>query len=133
MNVKEEDWLDDQQEVASQYMKRTGTNYGSIEHTPSFYLSPYVAVWAVESGISPGAIGWWVITGDLPTDYISSSGISSAREAMSEFAKRWLNSVNVHKSGKHDPTITLSSETADLLEKRANILNDWASDDSMWR
>ena len=133
MEVTEEDWLDEQQDVAYQYMKKTGTNFGSIEHAPSFYLSPYVAVWAVESGKSPNAIGWWVITGDLPTDYVSSSGIGGAREAMSEFAKRWQNSVNVYRSGKKDPSITLNSETADLLEKRAHILMEWASDGSMWK
>ena len=133
MEVIEEDWLDEQQEVAYQYMKRTGSNYGSIEHTPSFYLSPYVAVWAVESGKSPGEIGWWIITGDLPTDYISSSVISSAREAIIAFSKRWLNSVNMHKIGKVDPTITLSDETADLLESRAQILAEWAYDESLWQ
>jgi general stress protein 26 len=132
MEVTEEDWLDEQQDVAYQYMKNTGTNFRSIEHTPSFFLSPYVAVWAVESGKSPNAVGWWVITGDLPTDYISSSGIGGAREAMSEFAKRWQNSVNIYRSGKNEPSITLNSETADLLEKRAHILMEWASDGSMW-
>lgn len=133
MELNEENWLDEQQEVAHQYMKRTGTNYGSIEHTPSFYVSPYVAVWAVESGKTHDAIGWWVITGDLPTDYVSSNGISSAREAIIAFSKRWLNSVNMHKNGKVDPTITLSDETADLLESRAQILAEWASDETMWQ
>jgi hypothetical protein len=26
----------------------------------------------------------------------------------------------------------LNNETADLLEKRAHLLNEWASDDTMW-
>ena len=132
MEANEEEWLDEQQEVAYQYMKKTGTNYGSIEHTPSFFVSPYVAVWAVESAKSPGEIGWWIITGDLPTDYISSSGVSSAREALIAFARSWSNSVNMYKNGKVDSTITLSDETAELLESRAKILTEWAYDESLW-
>ena len=133
MEISEEDWLDEQQNVAYQYMEKTGAKHGRIEHTPSFFVAPYVAVWAVESSKSHDAIGWWVITGDLPTDYVSSTGISSAREAIIAFAKRWSNSVNMHKNGKVDPTITLSDETAILLESRAQILAEWAYDESMWQ
>jgi len=133
MEVSEQDWLDEQQNVAYQYMEKTGTKHGRIEHTPSFFVAPYGAVWAVESGKSQDAIGWWVITGDLPTDYVSSNGISSAREAIIAFAERWSNSVNIHKNGNVDPTISLSDETADLLESRAQILTEWASDETMWQ
>src|SRR5437764_5727586 len=38
---------------------------------PRWFLSPYVAVWAVRSRANPDRVGWWAISGDLPTDYMT--------------------------------------------------------------
>jgi len=45
-------------------------------------------VWAIESAVEPGSIGWWVISGDLPTDYAGSDGLLDPREALRAFAAR---------------------------------------------
>jgi len=133
MEFDEEDWLDEQQDIAQLYMEKTGAQHGKIEKYPSFYVAPYLAVWAVESGKITNAVGWWVITGDVPTDYVSSSGVGDARAALRAFAERWHNSVELFNKGIADPAIRLNSETASLLEERTKILSDWVLDDSKWK
>jgi hypothetical protein len=85
-------------------------------------------------------MGWWVICGDLPTDYISSAEVSPPqhpRKAMRVFAQDWLELVKAWKDGREientrigDPSSRV--ELQPLLEARAKLLLKWANDDSLW-
>ena len=66
---------------------------------PAFHLHPYIALWAVHSKISLGWVGWWTITGDLPTDYISSTEAREPSEAMRALMGRFATSQITIKPG----------------------------------
>jgi len=94
----------------------------------------YVSVWAIESRVRPGSVGWWVICGELPTDYVSAAEIKHPRKAVLAFAGRWQAYCDAVRSGAPPPEFTI--EPADrapvdlvpLLEGRAKTLAGWAAD-----
>lgn len=136
----EERWCKQQRAIVMEYLHSQGVEFRSVGDWPAWHLAPYVSIWAVESLKRPGWIGWWVICGDLPTDYISSSGIEPPqhpRKAMKAIAERWLRYVDEFKSGKKQADLFIGKQNSfeelmPLLVKRANLLIEWAKDDSLW-
>ncbi len=138
MDVKEEkQWLDDCEDEVYAYLIRENIIHGRIEARPSWFVAPYVSIWGIESAKEPETIGWWVICGDLPTDYISSTDIKSPRDVVKEFSNRWQEISLYMLEGKQHPTIKIGSsydlnELGSLLNHRANILSKWGKDESNW-
>jgi len=134
---KDEQWVLEQREVALAYLQKHGVDHLGVGDWPAFHVSPYVAVWAVQSKASPGQIGWWVISGDCPTDYISGAGLTNPRLAMQAFARQW-NSMSSHmKQGNNPPDIRIGTdqnrmELGELLEKRAAALSVMVADRDLW-
>jgi hypothetical protein len=131
---EEEAWCAEQRAEVTAYLARqTGLTHGAIGEWPAGYLAPYLSIWAVESLRAPGEVGWWAISGDLPTDYCSSAEAPDPRTALRHFAQSWTAALSEMKS--EDTTIGetgLPAELADLLRSRAEFLLDWANDDEAW-
>jgi hypothetical protein len=114
--------------------------HGRIGEWPAWHVAPFVSIWAIESLLHPGAIGWWVICGDLPTDYISSGEVDPPqhpRKALRVFAHNWLEMVEAWKHGREvdDSQIgrlEINAKRAPLLEARAKLLMEWHDDNSLW-
>jgi hypothetical protein len=135
----EEAWIMEQRAAVENYLRSQRVKYGQIGEWPAWHVVPYVSVWAIESRSERGAIGWWAIAGDLPTDYISGKDVTPVhpREAMRAFARQWLRLVESSKQGQEleDYRIAGDSspqELAPLLQSRAQLLLQWADDDSLW-
>jgi Domain of unknown function (DUF4826) len=136
----EERWCEDQRAVVTDYLGSQKVKHGSIGDWPAWHVAPYASIWAIESLVQPGAIGWWVVCGDLPTDYISSADLrppQHPRKAMRIFAKNWLELVAAWKDGRELENTriagsSLHEELGPLLESRARLLMEWAEDDSLW-
>jgi hypothetical protein len=136
----EERWCEQQRAVVTDYLQSQRVKHKSVGDWPAWHVAPYVSIWAIESYKNPEWIGWWVICGDLPTDYISAADIEPPqhpRKAIKAIAERWLRYVDESKKGKHPSDYIIGKpesfdELAPLLEKRANLLIEWAQDDSFW-
>jgi hypothetical protein len=89
MSKSEDTWIASQRKVVQEYLEREGVDHLGVGEYPAFHLHPYVAVWAVQSKKAPGWVGWWAISGDLPTDYVSRGKIAHPREALRAFAHHW--------------------------------------------
>jgi Domain of unknown function (DUF4826) len=105
---------------------------------PAWHVAPYVSVWAIESATSPDSVGWWVICGDGPTDYIPGEEGVDPREAVRAFAAPWSEVASYMLRAEPHPTIELGSpktwpELEPLLKNRAELLNSCAADDSVWQ
>ncbi len=134
---KESEWLKEQRTIILEYLDSETVTHGGVPEKPSWFVSPYVAIWSIGSIKVPGAPGWWGISGDLPTDYISSKGISDIRSAMKEFATRWKEVASFMLRGEQHPEISIGSpkdwpEVGDLLKRRAETLSSWAEDSEIW-
>lgn len=136
----EKAWCEQQRSVVAEYLARQGVEHGQLGEWPAWHVAPYVAVWAVESRRRPGAIGWWAISGDLPTDYISSADVESPqhpRKAVRAIACRWLVVATAWQAGGEVDGIRISgpvprAELAPLLESRAKLLLEWVDDPTIW-
>jgi hypothetical protein len=85
----------------------------------------------------PVVVGWWVVSGDLPTDYLSGHDATDARTALAAFATRWREVSAYMLRGEEHPTVRIGSadnryELGDLLRGRAEVFQEWADDDAMW-
>lgn len=137
MQTEEENWIKSQREYAREYLHEQGVEHLGIGEYPAFHIYPYLALWAVQSKRSPGWIGWWTITGDLPADYISSSDGRHPREALSAFAQHWHELSNYMLRGETHPKYKIGTQDSwpklgDLLQHRAKIIQRYADDDEIW-
>jgi hypothetical protein len=94
-------------------------------------------VWAIESKKSPGWVGWWVISGDLPCDYVSADEIKHPRDAMRAIAESWLEQSELMARGETGANVRIGppeewSSLAPMLRSRASSLLEMVNDDDVW-
>lgn len=135
--VLEARWLAEQRANVQRYLEGESVLHGNISPEPEWFLAPYISLWTVESLKTPGSPGWWAISGDLPTDYLRAADAATARGALREFAQRWTEVSACMLRGEQHPTVKIGNEKnrqnlGDLLQQRAEILQQWANDDVMW-
>jgi hypothetical protein len=133
----EEEFLRETRRRVVEYLTREGVPHGGVAKEPQWFLHPSVSVWAVRSGRVEGAIGWFAIAGDLPTDYISTADTADAREAVRKFAQRWAALARSMRDRVPDPDLSVGSpedwpQLSELLHRRARLLADYASEDENW-
>ena len=129
-------WFAEQRTVAEQYLRGQQALFGSIEAEPAWAVVPYVAFWRA-LGSRTGKPAYWVITGDLPTDFLPSDAASTPRVAARAFAERWRTVAEYLRQGKEHPTIHVGAPQdraglAPLLQRRADTLHAWAASDDYW-
>lgn len=133
----EAQWFAERCEEIVKHLKGEGVVHGRIGDEPAWHIAPYVSIWAVESLKSPGEVGWWAISGDLPNDYVSANKAKNPKEAMNAIASLWKEASQYMARGERHPTFVIGSgedaeELAPLLASRAEILLDWANDPEVW-
>ena len=139
-SIADEQWCEEMRTKVEAYLAGEQVKHGRIGESPAWHVSPYVSIWAIESLARPEWIGWWVIAGDLPTDYISAKEIEPPqhpRKAVKAIAERWLEWVQATRQGREHEDLQLGGpqpnpELASLLEPRASLLIEYADDDSLW-
>jgi hypothetical protein len=78
-----------------------------------------------------------VICGDCPTDYATCTGDWTPRAAVEELSSRWRAASEAMLKGERLPGFSVGNseyagELAPLLASRAEMLAEWASDNSLW-
>ena len=134
----EENWCSERRTEVAKYLQREGLNHGRVGDWPAWHIAPYVSIWAIESKKTPGSIGWWVICGDLPTDYVSAQDINHPRDAMRAVAESWREQAGLMAQGKTSSEIRIGRPEewpalAPLLKSRAAMLLKWANDNAIWQ
>src|SRR4051794_1440413 len=66
----EERWCAERREEVIAYVVRERVTHYSVQRDPGWFVAPYVSVSRIGSSKSSD-VGWWVICGDLPTDYVA--------------------------------------------------------------
>ena len=133
-------WCQDQRTIVEKYLLSQKVKHGRIGEWPAWHIAPYVSIWAIESIARPDWIGWWAISGDLPTDYISSGDVEPPqhpRKAIKAIAARWLKQATAWSHGQEFEGVDIPGphshqELAPLLETRAKTLIDFVNNDSLW-
>lgn len=121
------EWVRAQFQKANLFLAEKGIVMDSVAVQDSRYLPPMVAVWKI-NGIDKQS--YWVISGDLPTDYIALSAASDARDALRAFSFRWqMNAQQLIDAGVQDQT---TADYVNLLIGRAHSLYDLFENDQIW-
>jgi hypothetical protein len=133
----EDAWVAEQRDTVRAYLHQEGVDHGRVGEWPAWHLHPYLAVWAIESLVAPGRVGWWAISGDVPTDYVSFPDADHPREVLRHFAREWteLSSSMLRGQEYRDTVIGTRDqwpELGDLLQRRSELLRRFADDDSIW-
>jgi hypothetical protein len=134
----DEEWCEDQRSVVIEYLSREKIQHGRVGDWPAWHAAPCVAIWAVESATEPDWIGWWVISGDLPTDYVAASEREEPqhpRKAIRAIAERWRKVAKAWSEGREHEIIEIHGsheELGPLLSARAERLISFANDESLW-
>ena len=135
-----ERWCAQQRVQVANYLRSQQVKHGRIGEWPAWEIAPHVSIWAVESLAQPEWIGWWAISGDVPTDYISSAEVGPPqhpRKALRVIANCWIQQAEAWQAGRDYEGIRIAGphsrqEMAPQLESRARLLLEWVENDSLW-
>jgi hypothetical protein len=130
-------WNSSKRAEAISYLEAQGISSPQVGDGPAFEMAPHFGIWCVESKKQSGKIGWWVVVGDCPTDYVAEDGKCHPRAALKNLVKRWKTHIPYMKKGVQPPDVKFGDgsnikELGDLLKKRILILEGWLKDDDLW-
>ena len=133
----EEQWCEARRAEVTAYLHVEGVEHGRVGEWPAWHVAPCVSVWAVESKKRADGVGWWVICGDLPTDYVSAARIKHPRDAIRSIAEQWREQARLMTTKERPADIRIGrpedwGSLAPLLDARASLLLQFANDDSVW-
>ena len=130
-------WMSEERQKVVDYLATEKCRHAGVADWPIFYDAPHLALWAVQSTKHVGRTGWWAISGDVPTDYMTSSDGEHPRDALQHFAESWADVAGYMRRGEQHPHMELGDpkewpELAESLEERAQVLGDYAQDNEIW-
>lgn len=121
------EWVRAQFQKANLFLAEKGIVMESVAVQESRYLPPLVAIWKINA---LDRQSYWVISGDLPTDHLSITAATDAREALRAFSFRWqMNAQQLIDAGAGDQT---SVDYVNLLINRAHSLYDLFENEKFW-
>ncbi|WP_144208543.1 DUF4826 family protein [Shewanella donghaensis] len=124
------EWVKTHFQKANQFLAEKGIIPSKVIADESRYLAPYFAIWKMESK-QPTKQTFWVMSGDLPSDYVDVKAAVTARDAIRHFSMMWqLKAENLHKSGATKDETQL--KFANLLVSRAESLFQMQNDEKLW-
>jgi hypothetical protein len=125
-------WVAAQRDVIVAYLAHQHVEHCGVSHEPRWFLSPYVAIWAIRSRANPERVGWWAISGDLPTDYMTCGQEHDSGDVLIAFSKQWKAAAELMAGGKQleeyvigDPA--QAEKLAPRLAARAELLFDFGT------
>ena len=121
-------WVREQFQKANKHLAENGVLFDSVVTEESRYIAPYVAVWKIKA--SDGKY-FWVISGDLPTDFMPIENEKTARAAIRHFSLVWqLKAENINRNEGANET---EKEFAQLLISRAEGLHRIQAQEELWQ
>lgn len=126
-------WAADQRGLVIRYLEAQNLDNAEVSAEPRWMLCPYVALWAIRSKANPDRVGWWAISGDLPTDYITCGPERDNADVLLAFSRNWKEAAAYMAKGDQAPNCRIGlpgreKELAPLLLRRAQVLQELARD-----
>ncbi|MCL1060240.1 DUF4826 family protein [Shewanella gelidimarina] len=125
-----QEWIRTQFQKANKFLAEKGILPNKVHADESRYLAPFVAIWKMDSK-KPSKQTFWVMSGDLPSDYVDVNVAATARDAVRHFSMMWqMKAENIQRSSLvNDPA---QAKFANLLISRAEGLYKMQADDKIW-
>ena len=123
-----DEWVKTQFARANKHLAENGVLFDSVATGQSRYLAPFVAVWKVKSLENKY---YWVISGEVPVDFIADKAAKDARDALRYFSMHWqVKSENIRQSAGDDE---LKQKYAKLLQIGAENIYRTYSNEALWK
>ncbi|MFQ3192233.1 MAG: hypothetical protein ACI936_003385 [Paraglaciecola sp.] len=120
-------WVKEQFQRANKHLAEKGVLFDTVVTEESRYLAPFVAIWKIKA--LDGQY-FWVISGDVPADFMPYKSEKNPRDALRGFSFRWqLQADNILNSGTNDKT---QHDFADRLIAKAEAVYELFSNDKAW-
>jgi hypothetical protein len=121
-------WVREQFQRANKHLAENGILFDSVVTEESRYLAPFVAVWKIKANDKKY---YWVISGDVPCDFIPYESEKTARAAIRRFSFIWqIKAENIIKTQSNDK---VQQDFANLLINKAENLYDIQADEKVWQ
>jgi hypothetical protein len=127
-------WVASQRQIVVEYLASQCVAHGGVSLEPRWFLSPHLAIWAIRSRVSPDCVGWWAVSGDVPTDYMTCTRELDCGDVLAEFSKIWRAAAAKMANGEQLENCVLgggdpqrAKELAPLLLTRAEALEKLAA------
>jgi hypothetical protein len=122
------EWVRSQFQKANKHLAENGILFESVVTQDSRYLAPMVAVWKIKA--QDGRY-FWVISGDMPVDFVPADVASDVRGVLKHFSLLWnLKVENLSQAQDMDAT---QQQYLTLLGTRAADLYLMSEDDKLWQ
>ena len=130
-------WCVAQRQQVLAYLSEEGFEAPNVGEWPAWHVAPLISIWVVESVERPDSVGWWVVSGDFPTDYTTCEGERHPRQALRDIGSRWRDAAARWADGKSAVGWSLRNpdqerELVPLLAARAELFLSMAEDGSNW-
>lgn len=120
------EWVRKQFQRANKYLSEHGVLFDTVVAEESRYLAPLVAVWKIKSLDKQF---YWVICGELPTDFVAFDNAPTARQALKHFSLKWqLKAENLLMNEKE----TIQQDVARKLIDSAEKIYQLQADEKLW-
>ncbi|GAA6183750.1 MULTISPECIES: DUF4826 family protein [Alteromonadaceae] len=121
-------WVRSQFQRANKHLAENGVIFDSVVTEECRYLAPYVAVWKIKALDKKF---YWVISGDLPCDFMPYESEKNARDVLRRFSFQWqLKAQDIEESGNIDKT---QKQFAEMLVTRAEGLYALYNQEDLWK
>lgn len=121
-------WFNSQVQRASQYLANQGVTIAKVDQDKSTYVAPLFAILSIRSADKKR---FWVIVGDLPTDFIPVNTAKDARQALRHFALHWqLKAEQMIQAGLRDK---IQRDYAQLLVTKSEAIYPFIDNSSIWQ
>ncbi len=125
--VQAAQWFNEQFNKATKHLADQGVLIESVFNDESTYVAPMFAIFKIRS---KDRKKYWVIAGDLPTDYTPDSAAKDFKAAMRHFSLHWqMKAENMIAAGIRD---TVQRDFAQLLVTKAEALYAFIDNKIMW-
>ncbi|MGN6368860.1 MAG: DUF4826 family protein [Phycisphaerae bacterium] len=126
-------WVQAQRSMLISYLATQNVDHAGVSLEPRWFVSPYIAIWAVRSKVDPDRIGWWAISGDVPTDHVACTTERDDADVLLTFARRWKTATAEMAQGNFPVGYKIGlpgqeQTLAPLLLKRAETLEHFAQE-----
>jgi hypothetical protein len=119
------------------YLDHFKMRYSEVPAAPAWQVAPEVYLWRVYGFQSDVQPAWFAISGNLPTDYVTSDSAPDLRAAVRYFARLWLEAADCMKAGKSHRSFSIGTpdqwpQLQLLLRDRAQLLAGFSEDEALW-
>ncbi|MFD2166807.1 DUF4826 family protein [Thalassotalea euphylliae] len=118
-------WIREQHLAAIKYLAGKGIVDTQVKERLSRYVVPIVSVWHIEDKRQNG---YWVISGNIPSDHVNVETAPEAREALRHFSLKWQLQADKLRSSNDE----MQRKLGVSLEDKADALYRLFEDEVIW-